>query len=96
MKEGRPFEENTPNDLKIVALCVFIGGALIQIVGIVERFLLTEAFPMEKIFASDAIAKVEYVFNIDFGFLLAGAALLLLSYVFAHGRQLQQESDETL
>lgn len=96
MKEGRPFEASAPENLRKIALWVIIGGAALQVVGIVERVILVKAFPMDAIFASAAVGKVEYVFGMDFGFLVLGAVILLLSYVFSYGRELQRLSDETL
>ena len=96
MKEGRPFEASAPESLRKIALWVLIGGAALQVVGIVERVILVQAFPMDAIFASAAVGKVEYVFGMDFGFMVLGAVILLLSYVFSYGKELQRLSDETL
>lgn len=96
MKEGRPFESDAPACLRKTAWLSLIGGALIQICGIVERMLMTRIYPVDAIFASDAIARVEYSYSMDFSFVLIFCVLMFLSYIFAYGRQLQQESDETL
>jgi len=96
MKEGRPFEEGAPTALRRIAWAIIAGGALAQIMGMVERFVLTRAYPMEEIFASAAISRVEYVFTADLGFVLLGCVVVLLSYIFSYGQALQRESDETL
>ena len=96
MKEGRPFEESVSADLRRGAWMVIIGGAVSQILGLAERLFLLRAYPMEAIFSSAAIAKLEYTFVFDFSFLLMAAALFFLSYVFRYGQSLQQLSDETL
>lgn len=96
MKEGRPFDGETPVYLKKTAWVILIGGGLVQVLGIVSRALMIRALPMEEIFASPAIARVEYVFTVDFGFVLLACVVLLLSRIFAYGQLLQQESDETL
>ena len=96
MKEGRPFESDAPACLRKTAWLSLIGGALIQICGIVERMLMTRIYPVDAIFASDAIARVEYSYSMDFSFVLIFCVLMFLSYIFAYGRHLQQESDETL
>lgn len=96
MKENRPFESNIPHDLRKIAWIVLIGGAVLQIAGIVERLILTRAFPMDEIFSSAAIAGYEYSFTIDFNFVLIFCVIMFLSYIFSYGQKLQQESDETL
>lgn len=96
MKESRPFEADIPQNLKKIAWIVLAGGAIVQIIGIAERIFMIQAFPMEKIFSSEAITGIEYVFTIDFGFVLVFCIILFLSYIFSYGQALQQESDETL
>lgn len=96
MKESRPFDADIPENLKKIAWMVLIGGAIVQIIGIAERVLMIQAFPMNQIFASEAITKLEYVFTIDFGFGLIFCIILFLSYIFSYGQALQRESDETL
>ena len=96
MKVGRPFEAETPACFKKIAWVVLGSGAAVQIIGLIERVLLTKIYPMEQIFASEAIEKIEYVNTVDFTFVLVFGILMLLSYIFAYGQTLQKESDETL
>lgn len=96
MKDGRPFDPDTPANLRKMAWIVLIGGGLTQIVGIIERMILTKAYPMDEIFSSSAIAKIEYVQTMDLSFVLVACVILLLSYIFSYGQTLQKESDETL
>ena len=96
MKEGRPFDGNTPVYLKKIAWVILIGGGLIQVLGIAGRAMMIRALPMDAIFVSAAIERVEYVFTVDFGFVCLACAVLLLSRIFEYGQRLQQESDETL
>lgn len=96
MKSGRPFEENVADNLKKLAWLILIIGAVIQIGGIAARIFITKAFPMEEFFVSSAVVELEYVYTMDFGFVLVFCIVMFLSYVFAYGQRLQQESDETL
>ena len=96
MKEGRPFDAEVPACLKKFAWVLLAGSGLIQVVGLIERAMLTRALPMEEIFSSPAIDSVEYVFTMDFGFVWVFVVLQLLARVFEYGQRLQQESDETL
>lgn len=96
MKEGRPFEDHIPESLRKIAWVALAGGAATQILGIAERMLATQAYPMEEIFSSDAITQLEYVYTVDFNFVWVACVILFLSYIFSYGQSLQQESDETL
>jgi hypothetical protein len=96
MMNGRPFDAVVPGTLKNAAWVVLGGGIIIQILGIVERFIATKAYPMDLVFASDTIDKWEFAFTMDYTFVLVFFVLMLLSYVFSYGVQLQKESDETL
>lgn len=96
MKEGRPFEADVPTSLKKIAWIVLAGGAVTQVVGIIERIVLMKACPAEKIVNMDVISKLEYTFTIDFTFVLAFCIVMFLSYIFSYGQILQKESDETL
>lgn len=96
MKEGRPFESDTPANLRKIAWLTLIGGALTQIAGIAERMILTKAFFIEELLSSPAISGIEYNYTLDLNFVLISCVILFLSYIFSYGQQLQQEADETL
>lgn len=96
MKNGRPFEADAPGTLRKIAWVLLAGGLVSQILGIVERAIMIKAYPMEAVFASEAIEKLEYVFTMDFDFVLLFGAVMLLSCIFSYGQALQKESDETL
>jgi len=96
VKEGRPFDRDVSAGLRKLGWITLIGGGLIQVLGIVGRVLLVNSLPLDVIFSSPAIESVEYVFTMDFGFVLIFCAIHLFSRIFEYGQQLQQESDETL
>lgn len=96
VKNGRPFDNEVPVNLRKLAWIILAGGVLLQILGIVGRILLANSLPMDEIFSSSAIASVEYVFTMDLGFVWMFCVVFFLSQIFEYGQQLQQESDETL
>lgn len=96
MKDGRPFEAHTPRKLRNIAWTVLAAGLVSQVTAVAEQLILTKAYPMEQIFSSPVIARIEYSYTMDFGFVFAACIILLLSYVFSYGCKLQRESDETL
>ena len=58
--------------------------------------IIEQHYHLEKLFAGSVITDVDFLFQIDYTFLLAGAVFFLLSGVFRYGEELQQLSDETL
>lgn len=96
MKDGRPFEPGVSGDLRKIGWVVLVAGAVWQAAGCILNLLLIRSYPMEQIFSSDAITGIEYTFVFDLSFVLIACVLFLLSYIFAYGQELQQESDETL
>ena len=83
-------------NLKKIAVAILIGGAVSELLGVAERIIMTKAYPMEEIFASEAISKLEYVFTYNLDFVFTAVIVLFASYIFSYGQVLQQESDETL
>ena len=96
VKEGRPFEKGVVTNLRKVAWAILAGGAAATLLGLVGHVILTRAYPMEQIFASEAVTKLEYVFTMDFSFVATACIVFLLSYIFSYGQALQRQSDETL
>jgi len=96
VKEGRPFDKGVVTNLRKVAWAILAGGTAATLLGLVGRVILTRAYPMEQIFASEAVTKLEYVFTMDFSFVATACIVFLLSYIFDYGQVLQRQSDETL
>lgn len=96
MKAERPFEAGTPECLKKVGWAILIGGFLSELVGILARALLIKAYSLGDLFSSAAIEKTDFVFTMQFDFVLIACAVFLLSYIFTYGQVLQQDADETL
>lgn len=96
MKMGRPFENGISENLKKVGWVVLIGGFFSELVGVIARILLINAYSINELFSSEVITKTEFVFTINLNFVLIACVIFFLSYVFTYGQVLQQESDETL
>lgn len=96
MKQGRPFDPGVSAGMRKAAWVVLAGGILSQGIRLAEQALLIWAFPMEEVFSSQAVARIEYAFQTDFSFVLLFFILLFLSWIFSYGQALQTQSDETL
>ena len=96
MAEEKPFDSIVSTNLrKLAKLSVFLG-ILCNIVILAEQFILVFSYDLRGLLLSDKIPAVDFNFEIDLSFLLSWGILMLLSYVFQYGEQLQQLSDETV
>jgi hypothetical protein len=96
MKEGRPFEVGISNQIKKLALVTLVGGAITETATVVASRMAMNAYDIAALLNASVVSKYSYNVTFDPSFLAGAAILLLLSYIFRYGEQLQQESDETL
>lgn len=96
MKEGRPFTPESVSSLKKTAWTVLIGGGISQVMNFIMVAILRASYPFDKILSGQGIDSYQLSYHLDIGFILLFFIILSLSYIFAYGQQLQQESDETL
>lgn len=96
MKEGRPFAMDTAAQMKKLAFCSLALGVAQNIGRMVEAFSALKAFGADQIMETGVIRSVTVNYTMELGFVVVFFVLLLTSYLFAYGAQLQQLSDETL
>lgn len=96
MKEGLPFHAAVSVHFGKIARYICVFGICANLQKIVGNLLMEKAFDLHLLMLSERIPHVEFTFVFDLSFLVVSAAMLLLSYIFRYGEQLQQLSDETL
>ena len=96
MKEEKPFDSIVSTNLKKLAKLSITLGILINIIILSEQILTVFVYDLPSLLISEKILHVGGMFNVDLTFLICWAVLMLLSYVFRYGEELQQLSDETL
>ena len=96
MKEEKPFDSIVSTNLKKLAKLSITLGILYNIIILSEQVLTVFVCDLPQLLISEKIVHVDGMFHIDLTFLIYWAILLLLSYIFRYGEQLQQLSDETL
>ena len=96
MADGTPFFHGVGQKLKVLAKYCFILGIAVNALQIISTAMMVSGFDLENLLLSDKITNITVHATLDATFLLTGAILLFLSYIFRHGEQLQQLSDETL
>ena len=96
MKEEKPFDAIVSTNLKKLAKLSIVIGILYNIIILSEQIIAVFVYDLPSLLISEKITHVTGMFKIDLTFIVYWAILMLLSYVFQHGEQLQQLSDETL
>ena len=96
MKEEKPFDTIVSTNLKKLARLSINLGILGNLIILSEQIMTVFVYDLPSLLISDKITHVGGMFNVDLAFLVYWAILLLLSYVFRYGEQLQQLSDETI
>lgn len=96
MKEEKPFASIVSTNLKKLARLSINLGILANIIFLAEQIITVFVYDLPGLLLSERIIHVSGMFKVDLAFLIYWAILMLLSYVFAYGEQLQQLDDETL
>ena len=96
MKEEKPFDSIVSTNLKKLAKLSINLGILGNIIILSEQIMTVFVYDLPGLLVSEKITHVGGMFQVDLTFLIYWAILLLLSYVFRYGEELQQLSDETL
>ena len=96
MAEEKPFDSIVSTNLKKLSRLSITLGILFNIITLSEQVIAVFAYDLPGLLVSEKITYVSGMFNLDLTFLIYWAILLLLSYVFRYGEELQQLSDETL
>ena len=96
MIEEKPFDRIVSTNLKKLARLSINLGILANVIILTEQVMTVFVYDLPGLLIGEKIAHVSGMFNVDLTFLIYWAILMLLSYVFAYGEQLQQLDDETL
>jgi hypothetical protein len=96
MTEGKPFASIVSTNLKKLAKLSIVIGILVNVIILAEQIVTIFIYDLPGLLISEKIVHVGGMFKIDLTFIVYWAILMLLSYVFRYGEQLQQLSDETL
>lgn len=96
MIEEKPFDSTVSTNLGKLAKLSIRLGILYNIIILSEQIISVFVYKLPELLISEKITHVTGMFRVDLSFLVCWAILMLLGYVFRHGEQLQQLSDETL
>lgn len=94
--EGRPFHPDTAKELKKLAYLSLGLGVVDNVGSFAETFLALNVFGLDQLQQSQWIHSITINYTLELGCIVVFFLLLLMSYIFTYGAQLQQLSDETL
>lgn len=94
MSEGRPFDGTVSRTLRRLGWATLITAAAMAALETVCVTLEVGLYDLNELFAPGLVSGCTVGFTI--GDLAAPVLILLLSYVFRYGEELQRQSDETL
>ena len=96
MRNGAPFHNTVSLHLGKMSRYICALGIGMNLQTVISNILLTKAFDLPNLLRGENIEALQFMFHFDLSFLFYSGILLLLSYIFRYGEQLQQLSDETL
>ena len=96
MKEGRPFDASVSCNIKKIGYAVLAWGVISNVGKAVETSMALRYFNIDALSAVGEIRSVTVSYTFDISFVIVFFLLLLVSYIFRYGAELQQLSDETL
>ena len=96
MKEEKPFDSIVSTNLRKLARLSIVIGILVNVIILAEQIVAVFLYDLPGLLISEKIVHVGGMFNVDLTFIVYWAILMLLSYVFQYGEDLQRLSDETL
>ena len=96
MIAGQPFDGTASTNIKKLGIAMIAGGLIIDFIEVVGSNLAFYMYDVAELFLSENIGKVTINGEISMGSVLAGVLVIMLSYVFRYGEELQKQADETL
>ncbi len=96
IKEGLPFQENMAKTIKKFAVFVLIFGVIDNICSFILEYFVIHGFDIIHLLKGEQISSISISYSLNFDFIIVYFVIMLLSYVFQYGIELQKLSDETL
>lgn len=93
---GQPFDGTVSKNIKKLGIAVIVNGLAIDIAESVMSSMAFYMYDIAELILSDNVSKIMVNSEISLDSILVGVMVIMLSYVFRYGEQLQQQADETL
>lgn len=99
MAEGNPFHHSVSDSFKKVAYASVVLGLVSNLVSFLVTFNISRMLTSLNVYEyvlNGTFKSITINYTFDLSFLIIFFILLLMSYIFQYGEELQQQVDETL
>ena len=99
MTEGNPFHPTVSTNIRKIAYVSIVLGVIANVVSFLQSFgavAMIEKIKLLDYVKEGTIQSITANSQIDLTFLVVFFILLVVSYIFRYGEELQQQVDETL
>ncbi len=96
MIAGQPFGGTVSGNIKKLGIVWIVGGIIIDIIETIGTNLAFYMYDVASLFLSRDVGSVTVSHDFSLGNILIGVLVIMLSYVFRYGEELQKQADETL
>ncbi|MBP3568280.1 MAG: hypothetical protein J6K04_03850 [Lachnospiraceae bacterium] len=93
---GQPFGGTVSGNIKKLGIVWIVGSIVIDIIETVATNLAFYMYDIASLFLTQDIGRITVNHEFSLGNILIGVLVIMLSYVFRYGEELQQQADETL
>ncbi len=96
MMEGNPFDATVSVNIRKMAYASIVMGIVVNVVYFIETLVTGQYLRLLELEKIAGIQSVTMNYTYDLSFLIVFFILLLVSYIFRYGEELQTQVDETL
>ena len=96
MTVGQPFDGTVSSNIKKLGIAVIVNSVVLNIVQIISSNMAFFMYDLSEVILSENISEIMIHNEFSLSGILLGVLVILLSYVFRYGEELQQQADETL
>lgn len=96
MADGNPFAPFVSDEIRKLAFSGLAIGVISNLMTFMETLAAVRIFDLSSLLQSSQVQNVSVNFHFDATFVILFFVLLLVSYIFRYGEELQKLSDETL
>lgn len=99
MVEGNPFHHSVSDSFKKVAYASIVVGVVYNVASLAVTFSISRMLTNLNVYeyvSNGTLKSITINYSFDLSFLIIFFILLLMSYIFQYGEELQQQVDETL
>ena len=95
MIAGQPFGGTVSGNIKKLGIAIIVGGIILDVAQAVGSSVLLYRYNIPSLL-SENISHINVNSEISLSNVLIGVLVIMLSYVFRYGEELQKQADETL